>query len=82
MGDFSIYNDFTYESRDFQRNNVFYHYPINGDVLRIGKFCSIACGAKFLMNIANHTLGSSSTYLFPIFLRGMGRRGGPPGGLG
>ena len=32
-----------------------------------GKFCSIACGAKFLFNSANHTLSSLSTYPFPIF---------------
>lgn len=33
----------------------------------IGKFCSIACGTKFLFNSANHTLDSLSTYTFPIF---------------
>lgn len=33
----------------------------------IGKFCSIACGAKFLFNCANHTLKSLSTYTFPLF---------------
>lgn len=33
----------------------------------IGKFCSIACGAKFLFNSANHTLTSLSTYTFPLF---------------
>lgn len=33
----------------------------------IGKFCSIACGAKFIFNSANHTLSSLSTYPFPIF---------------
>ena len=41
--------------------------PINGDRLVIGKFCSIACGAKFLFTSANHTLKSLSTYPFPIF---------------
>lgn len=46
---------------------MLYHYPINHDRLRIGKFCSIACGAKFLFNSANHTLRSLSTYPFPIF---------------
>lgn len=29
--------------------------------------CSIACGAKFLFNSANHTMRSLSTYPFPIF---------------
>ena len=46
---------------------MLYHYPINGDKLKIGKFCSIACGTKFLFNSANHTMRSLSTYPFPIF---------------
>ena len=67
VGSFTIYNDFVRDPRDFQKNNVLYHYPVNGDRLVIGKFCSIACGARFLMNGANHALGSLSTYVFPIF---------------
>lgn len=67
VGEFTIYHDFVHNPRDFQRNNVLYHYPINHETLRIGKFCSIACGAKFLFNSANHTLHSLSTYPFPIF---------------
>ena len=66
-GDFTFYNDFVHDPRDFERNNVLYHYPINRDKLKIGKFCSIACGAKFLFNAANHAMGSLSTYPFPIF---------------
>lgn len=66
-GDFTIYNDFVHDPRDFQKNNVLYHYPINHDKLIIGKFCSIACGAKFLMNSANHTMASLSSYTFPLF---------------
>lgn len=67
VGDFTIYNDFVHDPRGFQQNNVLYHYPINKDKLFIGKFCSIACGAKFLMNCANHTLSSLSSYTFPLF---------------
>lgn len=67
VGSFTIYNDFVHDPRDFQKNNVLYHCPVNGDRLVIGKFCSIACGARFLMNSANHALGSLSTYVFPIF---------------
>ena len=67
VGEFTIYNDFVHDPRDFQNNNVLYHYPVNGDRLTIGKFCSIACGARFLMNSANHAMGSLSTYVFPIF---------------
>ena len=67
VGEYTTYDDFVRDPRDFQRNNVLYHYPINQERLAIGKFCSIACGAKFLFNSANHTLGSLSTYPFPIF---------------
>ena len=67
VGDFTIYNDFVNDPCDFQQNNVLYHYPVNGDRLAIGRFCSIACGASFLMNSANHAMGSLSTYVFPIF---------------
>lgn len=67
VGDFTIYNDFVRDPRLFEENNVLYHYPINGDRLTVGKFCSIACGARFLFNSANHTLRSLSTYPFPLF---------------
>ena len=53
IGDYTIYNDFVHAPREFLKNNVLYHYPINKDRLIIGKFCSIACGAKFLFNSAN-----------------------------
>lgn len=68
VGDYTIYDDFANDPRDFQRNNVLYHYPeCNHDRLTIGKFCSIACGARFLFNSANHTLGSLANYTFPLF---------------
>ncbi len=67
IGEYTMYNDFVNDPRDFEKNNVLYHYPINDDKLKIGKYCSIACGAKFLFTSANHTLSSLSTYPFPIF---------------
>ena len=67
IGDYTIYNDFVRDPRDFEKNNVLYHYPVNGDKLKIGKFCSIACGARFLFTSGNHSLSSLSTYTFPIF---------------
>ncbi len=73
VGAYTTYDDFVRNSRDFQKNNVLYHYPeCNHDRLVIGKFCSIACGAKFLFNAANHALGSFSTYPFPIFFEEWG----------
>lgn len=67
VGDYTMYNDFVNDPTGFEKNNVLYHYPINHDHLIIGRFCSIACGAKFLFNSANHTISSLSTYPFPLF---------------
>lgn len=67
VGDYTMYHDFVHDPIEFEKNNVLYHYPINGDKLIIGKFCSIACGARFLFNSANHTQSSLSTYPFPLF---------------
>jgi virginiamycin A acetyltransferase len=67
VGEYTIYNDFYNDPRDFEKNNVLYQYPVNNDKLIIGKFCSIACKARFLMTSGNHTLKSLSTYTFPIF---------------
>lgn len=72
IGNYTMYNDFVHDPRDFQKNNVLYHYPVNNDRLVIGKFCSIACGAKFIFTSANHSLKSLSTYPFPIFFEEWG----------
>ena len=72
VGDYTIYIDFVNDPTQFEKNNVLYHYPINQDRLIIGKFCSIACGAKFLFNSANHTLKSLSNYTFPLFFEEWG----------
>ena len=72
IGEYTMYNDFVNDPKLFEKNNVLYQYPINHDKLKIGKFCSIACGAKFIFNSANHTLSSLSTYPFPIFFEEWG----------
>lgn len=72
VAEFTMYNDFVNDPMQFEKNNVLYQYPINHDKLIIGKFCSIACGAKFIFNSANHTLSSLSTYPFPIFFEEWG----------
>lgn len=72
VGDFTMYNDMLHDPRDFEKNNVLYQFPVNQDHLYIGKFCSIACGAKFLFNSANHAMHSLSTYPFPIFFEEWG----------
>jgi len=66
VGDYSFYHDFE-NAEEFEKKCVLYHYPfVNHDRLIIGKFCSIASGARFLFNGANHTLSSLSTYPFPV----------------
>ena len=67
VGDYTMYNDFVNDPTEFEQHNVLYHYPINHDRLIIGKFCSIACGARFLFNSANHAMAPLSTYPFPLF---------------
>lgn len=66
VGDYTFYHDAN-NPLDFEKNNVLYQYYYNHDKLKIGKFCSIATGAKFIFNGANHTLKSFSTYPFPLF---------------
>lgn len=72
VGAYTMYNDLVNDPRDFQKNNVLYHYPVNHDELIIGRFCSIASGARFIFTSANHTLRSLSTYPFPIFFEEWG----------
>lgn len=72
VGDYTMYNNFVNDPTNFQKNKVLYHYPINHDRLIIEKFCSIACGARFLFNSANHSLTSLATYPFPIFFEEWG----------
>ncbi|MCK9220703.1 MAG: CatB-related O-acetyltransferase [Bacteroidales bacterium] len=67
VGEYTMYNDFEKDPTQFENNNVLYHYPINKDKLIIGKFCSIACGAKFMFTSGNHKMSSLSTYPFPLF---------------
>lgn len=45
---------------------------ITDDSIKIGRFCSIACGVKFLFTSANHAMCSLSTYPFPIFFEERG----------
>ncbi|GBU18499.1 MULTISPECIES: CatB-related O-acetyltransferase [Methylobacterium] len=48
-------------------DSILYHFAFLGDRLRIGRFCAIAAGTRFLMNGGNHRLDAPSTYPFPIF---------------
>lgn len=58
VGDYTMYNDFVKEPKDFEKNNVLYQYPINQDKLITGKFYSIKI---FLLTftINNSTIDNS-----------------------
>lgn len=49
VGDYTMYHEFEYDPVLFEKKNVLYQYPINHDRLKIGKFCSIASGVRFLL---------------------------------
>lgn len=71
VGDYTYYDDED-DAGDFERRNVLYHYEFVGDKLIIGKFCSLAKDCTFMMNGANHTFTSFSTYPFAVFKNGWG----------
>jgi virginiamycin A acetyltransferase len=69
IGEFTYY-DVPDGPDKFVERCVLHHYPFIGDKLIIGKFCSIAEGARFIMNGANHAMSGFSTYPFNIFGHG------------
>lgn len=68
VGDYTYYDDPAGPER-FE-SNVLYHFDFVGDRLVIGKFCSIAQGATFIMNGGNHRTDWFTNYPFPIFGHG------------
>jgi hypothetical protein len=68
VGDYTYYHDFD-DPLGFERN-LRYAFPFEGDRLVIGKFCSIASGATFLLNGGNHRIDGVSSYPFGVFGQG------------
>jgi virginiamycin A acetyltransferase len=66
IGAYTYYDD-PDGPQHFYEKCVLYHYPFIGDWLRIGKFCALAHGVRFIMNGANHAMSGFSTYPFNIF---------------
>lgn len=65
VGDYTYYDD-PEDVHNFEKN-VLYLFDFMGDKLRIGKFCQIATGVRFIMNGSNHALDGVSTYPFKVF---------------
>ena len=68
VGDYTYYDDLDGPERFQER--VTHHYDFIGDKLIIGKFCAIGRGVEFIMNGANHRMGSVTTYPFNIMGHG------------
>jgi virginiamycin A acetyltransferase len=68
VGDYTYYHSFE-DPLGFEQN-VRYAFPFVGDKLIIGRFCSIACGATFLLNGGNHLTDTVSSFPFGIFGQG------------
>ena len=66
VGDYTYYDD-PDGPDNFEAKCVLYHFPFVGDKLRLGKFCALARGVRFIMNGANHQMNGVSTYPFYIF---------------
>jgi virginiamycin A acetyltransferase len=64
--------DYTYAStfdapRDWASQLAPYLFPFSVETLRIGKFCQIAHGVRFITSSANHEARGPSTFPFAIF---------------
>lgn len=68
VGDYTYYHSFE-DPLGFERN-VRYAFPFIADKLVIGRFCSIASDATFILNGGNHLTDAVSSYPFAIFGQG------------
>lgn len=64
-GEYSYFHSF--DDPEAFAENIKYAFDFIDDRLTIGKFCSIAHGASFVLNGGNHFAGRLSTFPFPIF---------------
>jgi len=66
VGDYSYANDFD-PPQDWAARLAPYLYPGAPERLRIGRFCQIAHGVRFITASANHAMTGFSTYPFDVF---------------
>lgn len=66
VGDFTYASDFD-PPEDWAQHLAPYLFPFSRETLRIGKFCQIAHGVKFITASANHAQDGLSCYPFPIY---------------
>ncbi|KAA5834275.1 CatB-related O-acetyltransferase [Saccharopolyspora hirsuta] len=64
VGEFTYYDD-PQGAAEFETRNVLYN--CGPAKLRIGRFCALATGVRFIMPAANHPMIGCSTYPFTLF---------------
>jgi len=65
-GEYTYASDFD-PPQDWSTRLAPYLFPTSAETLRIGRFCQIAHGVRFLTSSANHALDGLSTFPFPVF---------------
>lgn len=66
VGDFTYASDFD-PPQDWATRLAPCLFPTSAEHLRIGRFCQIAHGVRFITSSANHAMGGATTFPFPVF---------------
>ncbi|WP_136441132.1 CatB-related O-acetyltransferase [Pacificoceanicola onchidii] len=66
IGEYTYASDFG-EVGDWAGHLAPYLFPFSQETLKIGKFCQIAHGVRFITASANHATRGPSTFPFPVF---------------
>lgn len=66
IGDYTYASDFD-APEDWATRLAPYLFPTSQEELRIGRFCQIAHGARFITSSANHAMDGATCYPFPVF---------------
>jgi len=66
VGDFTYASDFD-PPRDWSARLAPYLFPGSKERLRIGRFCQIAHGVRFITSSANHAMDGLTSFPFPVF---------------
>ncbi|GFE65311.1 CatB-related O-acetyltransferase [Litoreibacter roseus] len=69
VGDYTYASDFDppTDPADFAGRLAPYLFPGSREILRIGRYCQIAHGVRFITASANHAVDGVTTYPFPVF---------------
>ncbi|TLP58346.1 CatB-related O-acetyltransferase [Parasedimentitalea maritima] len=68
VGDYTYASDFDPPSPDGWASHLApYLFPMSQETLKIGRYCQIAHGVRFITSSANHAMKGLTCYPFPVF---------------